>query len=361
MTGSTSVALPEHHCRSRAPRRSRHGWVPRPRAAAALLALFMFTASQSAEADNASAKELFHQAQDLYDSGEYEGALPLFREVYAQTSSPNARLYIARALRDAGHTTEAYEEMVEVATEAARRAETEPKYEGTHTAALKELLKLEAQVARLTLAIADTPEGTEITINGEPYELDRLGSEVALMPGAIVVKVTAPGRDLVRRSLELSGGESKTLAMALPAPREGAEEEDEEEDEEEEGGGGGMSPVRAAGIGVAGLGVAGIVVFAVTGSMSKSKFEEVETACEGKKCTEDSFAADIDDGKTLETIANISLIAGGVLIAAGVTMIVVGEDEDNDETLRFGVVPLLAGADGSTEIRGGFVSLSSRF
>jgi len=327
---------------------------------AALVALAVFTASGSAAADTASAKELFHQAQDLYDSGEFEGALPLFREVYAQTSSPNARLYIARSLRDAGHTTEAYEEMADVAREAAQRAESEPKYEGTRDAALKELKPLEAKVARLTLAIADTPQGTEVTVNDRPFDLDKLGSEVALLPGTIVVKVKAPGRDMVRRSLELSGGEAKTLAMALPAPRGGDGDGDGDGDGGG-GGGGGMSPIRAAGIGVAGLGAAGIVVFAVTGSMSKSKFEEVETACGGKKCPDDALTADIDEGKTLETIANISLIAGGVLLVAGVTMIVVGEDEESDEALRVGVVPLFAGADSPTGMPGGFISLSNRF
>lgn len=332
-------------------------WVRRGGAVGALVAATALTSSGSARADNASAKELFHKAQDLYDSGEFEGALPLFREVYAQTSSPNARLYIARSLRDAGRTTEAYEEMAAVAKEAGQRAEAEPKYEGTRDAALKELVPLEAKVARLTLAIAETPTGTEVTINDEPFDLSKLGSEVALLPGEIVVKVQAPGRDMVRRSLELSGGEAKTLAMALPAARP----DDGPDEGPDEGDGGGMSPIRAAGIGVAGLGAAGIVVFAVTGSMSKSKFDEVEAACDGKKCTDEGFAEDIDDGKTLETIANISLIAGGVLLAAGVTMIVMGEDEPSDEALRIGVMPLVAGSDRADGMPGGFVSVSGAF
>ena len=54
----------------------------------------------------------FAQAQSLYDAGNFTGALPIFEELTRETSSPNARFYVARCLRELGRTVEAYDAMV---------------------------------------------------------------------------------------------------------------------------------------------------------------------------------------------------------------------------------------------------------
>src|SRR5437868_6752686 len=53
----------------------------------------------------------FKAAQQLYDKGDFAGALALFRDVMGINGSPNARLYAARCLRELGRLPEAYEEL----------------------------------------------------------------------------------------------------------------------------------------------------------------------------------------------------------------------------------------------------------
>jgi hypothetical protein len=71
--------------------------------------------------------------------------------------------------------------------------------------------------------------------------------------------------------------------------------------------------------------VVGLVVFAITGSASKSKFSALQAACgPNGPCVNPTPALkdDISSGKSLQTVANITLIAGSVLVAGGATMIV---------------------------------------
>lgn len=59
----------------------------------------------------------------------------------------------------------------------------------------------------------------------------------------------------------------------------------------------------------------------------------------------------VDDGKTVETMANISLVAGGVLLAGGAAMILFGgPSEPIDASAMLSVTP-----------EGGFIGLRGRF
>lgn len=96
----------------------------------------------------------------------------------------------------------------------------------------------------------------------------------------------------------------------------------------------GMSTLRLAGIGTAGLGGALLIGGVVTGLIGKGKLSTLEDSCVNKQCPTDK-RADADSIETLQTTTNVLLIAGGVLAAAGVTMIVVGKTPESS-TARLG-------------------------
>lgn len=303
---------------------------------ARLLALVLATALGAAAVpgvaaadDAADAAKQFATAQDLYDHGRHDEALPMFREALRATGSPNARLYVARSLRELGRLAEAYEEMSETLRDARARADTEPKYVPTRDAAASELALLERRVGRVIVAIANPPSGVTVSLNGNDLPVGRVGAPVAVMPGMISVSVEAPGREPVAREVTVSAGETKTVALALggqkatgaPAPAPAAP------DEAPRSGGG----VRTAGFVVAGLGVAGMGLFAVTGLMANSKFKTLEEECGGVRCTDPKYADTIDSGKTLDLLATIGLIAGATGIAAGGAMILFGGPSSADD------------------------------
>ena len=139
-----------------------------------------------------------------------------------------------------------------------------------------------------------------------------------------------------------------------------------------------IGPIRGTGIALTGVGVAAGVVFVITGLSSQSKFDEVSESCDNSTCPETAeFTDAIDDGKSLETIANVSLIVSAVLIAAGVTMIAIGDEQSDEsavgrtkrpkeglQSVRLLAVPLATGAstsDAEPRVSGGFVGVTGRF
>ena len=130
------------------------------------------------------------------------------------------------------------------------------------------------------------------------------------------------------RELEVAGAQTKTLAIGAgpkaesttPGPTRPAEV------------GGGLGLVRILGIVVGGVGVVGLVTGTATGVMSNGKFATLEEECGGARCTDPKYADDVDSGKSLELVANVTLIAGAVLAAASVPMIIFGGPSDEVTT-----------------------------
>jgi hypothetical protein len=281
------------------------------------------------QAELAAATKKFREAQQKYEQKDYAAALDLARMAHEVSSSPNARLYIARSLRELGRLAEAYEEMSIVLREATERAQSESKYEPTRDAAAAELALLARKVGRVIIALADPPPGTKVELNGAPIDEKRLGEAIAVMPGEVVVKAAASGADPIERKLEIGAGDTKTIALAFgdakaePDVEQSAEPETSPAHEgagEQTGGG----SLRTVGFVAAGIGVAGLAVFGIAGSMAKSEFDSLEEECNGERCTDPKYADTVDRGKNLQTIANIGLVVGAVGLVAGGTMILLG-------------------------------------
>ncbi|MBW2455530.1 MAG: hypothetical protein JRI68_13505 [Deltaproteobacteria bacterium] len=274
----------------------------------------------------------FSQAVDLFTASKYDEALPLFREAHEGSGSPNARIYVARCLRELGRVPEAYEEMKGTVADAAARAETEKKYIPTRDSAAAELALLERRVGQLVIAVTAPPADTVVQINGSELDSSKLGLPVAVHPGKVAVSVRAPGKEPVHRAIEVPAGQTRSLALTLedaaadgPAVPE-ADPSGGADEIETDGG-----ELRIVGFVVAGLGLAGIGVFAATASMAKSDYDELDDECGGSTCPP-SEQGRVDDGRTLTTVANVSLIAGSVLVAGGVAMILFGGPSESDDS-----------------------------
>lgn len=269
----------------------------------------------------------YESAIALYDKKDFEGALAGFKEAYAGSKSPNARLFVARCLRELGRTAEAYEEMKATLEEAKAKAEKEKRYVETRDAVARELADLERTIAFVTVVVEGGGEDLEVRIGGEPLKREQLGQPLLRAPGRFTIRATSKGKKAIEREMEFVGGQRQTIALAFgegsdaqaakisssvtapPPPADKAEPAK------------GSVPLFASGIAVLALGVGGGVAFAVTGSMAKSKFDEVESGCGGVRCTDPSYADTISSGRTLSTVANVSLGVGIAFAVGGAVMI----------------------------------------
>ncbi|MBW2524050.1 MAG: hypothetical protein JRI23_07740 [Deltaproteobacteria bacterium] len=307
---------------------------------AALVASFVAVPSVAVAEGSPGAAE-FKKGRQLYKKGAYDEALEQFRAALEASGSPNARLYVARALREVGDITESYREMKETLDDARERAESDPKYVKTRDSAAAELALLEPQVAKLVVAVAGADGAVELTVDGKPAAV---GKPIVLEPGDRMVVARAPGMVAAEQQVTVIGGETKTATLTLVAatgdepPTDGEPapgQPDQPEPDEPSGG-----AVRIAGFVVAGVGVASMVVFAITAAQAKSDFDTLNEECGGVRCTDPSYADTVDSGETMELVSHVTLGIGLAGIVAGSLMIIFGgPDEPAESTAGFAPLP----------------------
>lgn len=301
-----------------------------------MVAMLLVSGTVSAQM---SPQEQFVKGQTLFDDGSFAEALPFFEDAFERTQSPNASLYVARCLQKLERLAEAYTVMQATVSLATKKANEDDKYASTRDAAAQELVLLKPRVGLVVVAFTEGYPDAVATLNDRELTADELGVAVAVMPGMVTIVGSAAGRETVSKTVEVGGGEMKTVALAL---KEAAPDNQQSGDD---GPGFAITPIRAAGFAIAGLGVAGMVVFAITGSMASSKFSQIEDECGGVRCTDPGYADEIDKGKTLSTAANVSVAVGGAALVAGVLMILLGGPDDADTATESAVrvVPVPGG------------------
>jgi hypothetical protein len=302
-----------------------------------LFASVWYSAAVLAQDD--PAKQQFLKAQEFFDNGEYSLALPLFEEAHRTSQSPNARLYVARTLREMGRLIESHDQFQLTFDEAAGLSKTDDKYAPTRDAAAAELARLHERLARVAIAFAEPyPEAT-VTVGDRKLTPEEVGRPLALAPGEVVVHVEMAGRHSFDKTLQLEAGQYETVAVTLgkvdePAPVVAPVVRDDP----------GLGTVRIVGIAVAGVGVVGLVVMGVTGAMAQGKKDQLSDECGGQRCTDPGAADVIDEGKSLRLISNVMLGVGAACSVAGAAMIIWGGPSDDERAAWIAPAPVYGGA-----------------
>ena len=277
------------------------------------------------------AVKVFRQAQEQYEAGRYRAALESFRRVTELIDSPNAWLYIARCLKKVNDKPRAFEAMSEAVALANKLAEQDKSYLRTRDAAAAEREAIVPEIARVIVAATDPPEGLEVLVGGRPVEEKDFGRQLGVEPGEVTITAKAPEHHGFVLVKELGPGAVETIAISLRALKDdtgpgGRIIVDEDSD-----------ALWISGFVVAGVGVAGMTLFAVFGSLSNSRFAEVEEECITAPCSDPKYTDLIEEGETWDLVANIGLGVGAAGLVAGAAMIIFGWPYDS------------AGADEPTE------------
>ena len=302
-------------------------WIP-------LLGLLLLVGQASAQAPDAA--QAFDQGRQRWDAGDYHGALPLFRQALGSSGSPNARIYVARCLRELGRTVEAYEEMSHTVRDARELASQEERYADTRDAAAAELAVLEGKIGKVVVALGGRLQGAQVELNGAPLAQDRVGVPVAVLPGSVTAAAVQSDGTRVEQTANVAPGAMTAITLtatveAPAAPPPAADPVDQGRD-----GGGSFGVVRALGIGVAVVGIGGFVTFAVGSVIADDKLATLEATCGPGPCTDPAMSAVIDEGQTAETIAGIGLGVGIAGVLAGTAMIIFGGGDDGDTVVSAG-------------------------
>jgi hypothetical protein len=107
--------------------------------------------------------------------------------------------------------------------------------------------------------------------------------------------------------------------------------------------------LRTIGYVAGGIGIVGFVLFAVAGIGAKNAHDRLDEACNAGRCNDASTQADIEDGKRLQTAANVGLVTGLAGVGLGATLIVLGAHSAHDASAVGAARP------------GGMITLAGRF
>jgi hypothetical protein len=101
---------------------------------------------------------------------------------------------------------------------------------------------------------------------------------------------------------------------------------------------GGLGTQRVAGIAVAGIGVAGLVVGGVFGIRTIDLKNQRSQYCDGNNMCTDPQGVTLDhDARTSATISTISMIAGGVVAAGGLVLVLTAPRAPTSVTVGAGM------------------------
>ena len=301
------------------------------------------------------AQQLFTSGTAHYAAREFAAALEDFRGALSLYASPNTRLYLGRTYRELGNLPLAIVELERASREAADRVASDPRFERTRDVARTEAAELVARVGRIAIVGANVPPGARVTVGGVEVPAAAIGAPIRVMPGAVEIVVEAAGYETIRRSTEVTGGQTASVELnfapvaqpAQPAPVEPAVRsvsEDVRTPPPEEPGASPLTLVGGVSLSVGGaLAIAAIV----TGILTANQYSELEAACRPDGGCPADRASDISSGSSLATASTVLTVGAVTVGALGLVLIALGAGSGSGsserESVRIVPGPALAG------------------
>jgi hypothetical protein len=266
------------------------------------------------------ARHLGEEALDLHAHGKFADAFDRFATAEKIAHSPVFVLWMARSKRALGALLDARSLYEKVAAEELP-ADASAKWISARDDGRTELSALVRTIPRLRVELPDAPSGTTLEVDGAQQNPS---ADLELDPGAHTVRATTPGRVQTARTVRLEEGPKPTV-VALRFGKSGS--------------------LVPGGV-VLGIGAASLGAGAVTGAYALALAGQVKDGCVGTQC----LAADKGKADSADKLGRAStglLIAGGVVAAVGVTLLVVRPGSSSTTT--------------SLDIGPGRASLTTRF
>jgi hypothetical protein len=302
--------------------------------AAVAAAAIALAAAPAARAQDTAAEGIFDEGLRLFDAGDYASACPKLKSaVKLSTSEPlGGKLLLAECYEKQGKWASAwalYREVVAKAAIASQPARRE-KAEAGQARVEPKLPRLRIQLAP---AVASLP-GLAIDRDGEAVPKETLDVALPVDPGAVTVTVMATGKITFKTTIQVEDApkasslrvekldDDPQAVPGAPPLQSGPPHDDPPmpppRAETEDGGIGGLG---IAGIAIGGVGLVGIGVSAIVAAGAKSSWKEAVG-------NEDQTG--VDDARGTGDAATGVFIAGSVLTAVGITLLVVDVASSDD-------------------------------
>ena len=292
------------------------------------------SAHADGDADKSQARQLGDEASTALNKGDWSRAESLFRRAESLYHAPTLLLGQARADVHLGKFVDAWEAYHRIVLEGAPPGANAVLRQAVEDAK-KEMVGVEKRRGRVTISVVG-PQSPTVTLDGAPVPVAALDAERPVDPGAHTVHVTATGYKDAESHFTVAEGEAAT-ARVTPEVEPNAPPNPSTAAPLTTAPSGGATPAdipptatsstrKTLGIAAIGIGGAGIVVGAVTGILAMGKHSDLSgNACATTGCGQPAlgdYNSSVSSYQTLGTVSTISFIAGGVLAATGVVLLV---------------------------------------
>lgn len=287
-----------------------------------------FTTLASAQGpDVAGAETLFERGRQLMAEGNLKEACPKFAESQRLAPAAGTALNLATCYEKQGKTASAwgmYREAISLSVASGQAVREQFARDRAN--------ELEPKLMKIVIAVSSDEPNLEVKRDGTQVARAQWGTPIPIDPGPHVIEASAPKRATWSKKIE-TNAPGQTTNITVPALSEDAFEVIPNAPpaggaEKPKGDGGGTLRVVGfigMGVGAALLGTGGF--FALS---SQSKKDDIESAATAGEPWNADRQSTFDDGESQATLANVFFISGGVALAAGAVITVLGYSQKND-------------------------------
>jgi hypothetical protein len=304
------------------------------------------TAFAQSDEQRSGARAAATQGAQAFAEKRWADAIDLFTRAESLVHSPVHLLYMGRAYEKLGALVKARESYIKITNEEMPAGAAQP-IRAAHADAEKELEAIEPRVPYVSVVVqGGGAKPVTVAMDGVQVPAALIGVPRPVDPGEHRFEAVSEGMDSAVSSIAVREGRSETVVLTLhpaaggapvvggaavaPAGGQGAGyPPPANPPPQQDSGGHGISPFTwvAFGVGAVGIGIG--AGFAVS---SSNKVDESNKLCppnsEGKSTCSASDApraAELDDqARTAKTISIVGFVAGGVGLATGATLLVLG-------------------------------------
>ena len=284
--------------------------------------------SQAANANKATARDLTVQGFAALDKKDYATAAGLFAKAAALHHAPTVLLGLARANVGLGKLLTAQEAYSQIVNETLPPSAPDAFIHAVEDAK-RELSALAGRVPGIIVRVTGAASPV-VTIDGAEIPSVSLGVRRAIDPGRHVVKAMATGFADGEVTVDVAAGTTETAAIELK-PGVGSELPRRAGSGAPSQGQGGSPWPKTVGFFGIGVGGAGLVAGGIMGIAALMKNSDLSSNCPGGVCPVGQ-ASDLNTYHAMRTGAIATLIAGGVVGATGMVLVLAApKPEDRAE------------------------------
>lgn len=300
--------------------------------------------AQVSDADRSLARDLFNEGTDDLDHQKFAAAADKFTRAEELFHAPTMLLGLARAYRGLGKFLEAKEVYNRLLNETLAPGANEAFQQSQKDAAVEVVgigEKLGFATIRVTASVGTLPSDVAASLDGEDLKRAAWGMKRPMNPGQHQLSVEGSGFKKLVKKFEVSARKNELIDAKLlpleavpvvpvvpvdpiktdPGPTSGALQSTVPQAGPSGADARAPSTQPTLGWVAVGLGGAGLILGGVTGGLALSLHSELQTLCPTGTCGPGE-ADKLSSYELMGNLSTVGFIAGGVLGAAGVVLLV---------------------------------------